>query len=196
MSTAAIRGMSKALQKRLEDAFNSDQHVTPKPSVVLTDPATNSDGDASQVSLWLYQVSVDEFTRNATASIAEVANGRRMRFQLPPLGVNLSYLITPMGNHESAQSVLACVMLALHEEPVLHAIDAGSEVKEHARVSLQTDSLDDRIRLWESLGKPHRLSVACLVRTVRLFSKRIDPAAPIVSTTMGLGDNGGPETGE
>jgi hypothetical protein len=157
------------------------------PSVVLTDP---SGADEGAVSLWLYQVAADEFVRNAPVPRAETGDGRTVRYRLPPLGVNLFYLLTPMAKDPAAQqNQLAQAMLALHENSVVRVPDpsdpdsasaaADAEVTEAVRVSLIPDSLDDRVRLWESINKPYRLSVAYQVRTVRLVSKLTEDSGTV-----------------
>src|SRR5262245_11119960 len=127
MSVNAIAAVSTRLKKFLDDVLSPEK-------VELLDPTKTQDGS---VSLWLYQVTVDEFTRNRPPGQAETAFGRQVRFQLPPLGVNLYYLIAPMFNdHEMAQTKLAQVLLALHEFPHLTVEPSGAEVHEVVRISL------------------------------------------------------------
>ena len=186
MSTAVFTQVNQALKTLLDKALTD---VSGTPVVVFTPPGGDEPGDeVNQVSVWLYQVMVDEFSRNVPPAEAE-GGDKRVRFRLPPLGVNLFYLITPLQkNPESAQTALAFVLLALHETPVLSVVEPNSEVNERVRVSFLPDSLDDRIKLWESLSKPYRLSVSYVARTVRLASKQTTTAAPVGSTTVGFGD--------
>jgi hypothetical protein len=173
MSTATIATVSEKLKKRLNEALGGNR-------VELNDPAKASD---NSVSLWLYQVVVDEFARNRTPTRAEAANGRAVNMQLPPLPLNLFYLITPMTTEQdAAQTELAKVMLALHEEPEL--LVEGVGVNDTVRVTFQNDTLDDRVKLWESLSHPYRLSVCYQVRTAKLESRRVATEAPAVSTKM------------
>lgn len=186
MSTAALATVSNAFRKVLVDALGEP--------VVLADPAKANVGD---VSLWLYQVTVDEFSRNRTPTQVETATGRVARFRLPPLGVNLSYLITPVvDDQEMAQTKLAAVMLALHETPQFPVVLSGGEVNEFVRVSFVPDNLDDRAKLWESLSRPYRLSVCYQVRTVRLVSKQVSADTPVVSTAAGLEEKPAPRVVE
>jgi hypothetical protein len=175
-----LSAVSKRLRAVLEDALGTD------PPVDLAPPTRKDRGDQDRsfVSVWLYQVTADEFARNRTPPQVETANGRKVRLRLPPLAVNLSYLVTPvLDNQEDAQNVLAAVMLALHEAAQLAVEDPASEAAELITVSLVPDTLDDRVKLWESLGQPYRLSACYQVRTVRLVSKLADAAAPVGSLT-------------
>ena len=197
MSTAVFAQVSKRLQQLIEDSLRADENLNPKPKVVLDDPATLPSGqDSTRISLWLYQVIVDEFSRNASTPSADDRTDSRRRFRLPPLGVNLYYLITPiLGNSESDQRALARIMLTLHENSILGVTQKDSEVNERVRISVLTESFDDRIKLWESLGKPYRLSIGYEVRTVRLVSKQVDDVVPVGSTTTALAQQPGPAGG-
>src|SRR3954470_22543334 len=114
MSAASLVQVSRRLKRLLEDAFGADD-VTPRPRVQFDDPAAPSSQDAARISLWLYQVTADEFGRNAPVTEAETAT-RRVRFQFPPLGVNLFYLVTLLlGNPEAEQQALGRVLLTMHE---------------------------------------------------------------------------------
>jgi hypothetical protein len=175
MSTEAFTQVSRRLAAILEAGMPS------KPTVVLDDPAS---ADKGTVSLWLYQVAADEFVRNAPVPPAETADGRKVQYKLPPLGVNLYYLLTPVVEVAATQQeLLAQAMLVLHENSAVRVPGPGAaeetEVSEVVRVSLLPDSLDERARLWDSIDKPYRLSVAYQVRTVRLVPKRIEAAGTV-----------------
>jgi hypothetical protein len=187
MSTAAIATVSTALKGVLEGALGG----TP---VVLVDPTR---ANAGELVVWLYQVTVDEFTRNRSPAQVENAGGRTGRLKLPPLGVNLSYLIAPMVDDQyAAQTTLATVMLALYETPQFAVELPGAEVSELVRVSFVPDTMDERAKLWEAVSKPYRLSVCYQVRTVRLVSKQVSADAAIVSTAAGIEEKPAPRVAE
>ena len=144
-----------------------------------------------------YQVTVDEFTRNRSPAQVENAAGRAGRLKLPPLGVNLSYLIAPMVDDQyAAQTALAAVMLALYETPLFPVELPGAEVSEVVRVSFVPDTLEERAKLWEVVSRPYRLSVCYQVRTVRLVSKQVSADAAIVSTAAGIEEKPAPRVVE
>jgi hypothetical protein len=187
MSTAALATVSNALRDVLADALGA----TP---VVLADPTKAT---AGEVSLWLYQVTVDEFSRNRPAAQLETAAGRPARLRLPPLGLNLSYLITPVvDDQEMAQTMLGAVMLALHERPQFAVELAGAEVNEFVRVSFAADALDDRVKLWEALSRPYRLSVCYQLRTARLVSTQVSADATVGSARTDLEEKPAPRVVE
>jgi hypothetical protein len=177
MSTDAFTLASGALKEAVERAIGGTA------AVVLTDPGQ---GNGSRVSVWLYQAGIDEFGRNAAPPTADDQTANRRRAALPPLGVNLHYLITPIFDRpEADQQALARVMLGLYEEPVLRVFEPEAGVYDQVRVSPVPDPLDDRARLWEALGKPYRLCACYLVRAVRLASLKTVPAAPVAAVAAG-----------
>jgi hypothetical protein len=156
--------------------------VTGTGTVMLEPPTKDAITAGSLVSLWLYQVAIDEFSRNRPPPQIETANARKAQLLFAPLGVNLSYLITPLVNdQEEAQNLLAAIMLALYEAAQTAVDDAASEVSGSIAVSFVPDTLDDRVKLWEALGEPYRLSACYLVRTVRLISKLTATDTPVVT---------------
>ena len=171
MSATAIQAVSNRLKQALVDAVGVP--------VELADPTGPA---ADGLSVWLYQVTADEFARNAPAGAAE-ANGRLTRFRRAPLPVNLHYLVTPLNpTPAAAQETLGKVLLALHDQPALEVDDP--DVSQTVRVSLAADHLDDRAKLWEALGKPYRLSVCYTVRTVRLVSAELTSDRPVGATRL------------
>lgn len=179
MSTDAFTLASQALKAAVERAL-----VGTTATVGLADP---SQGTGNRVSVWLYQVGVDEYGRNAQPAAADDRAAARRRAALPPLGVNLHYLITPVFDRpEADQQALARIMLGLYENSVLGVFEPEAGTNDQVRVSPVPDPLDDRARLWEALGKPYRLCTCYLVRTVRLSSRRTVPVAPVATTVTGI----------
>jgi hypothetical protein len=181
MSTDAFTLASQALKESIEQTLGGST------SVVLTDP---TQGNGNRVSVWLYQVGIDEFGRNALPAAGDDRAASRTRAALPPLGVNLYYLITPIFDRpEADQQALGQVMLGLYEDPILGVFEPAAGVNDQVRVSPVPDALDDRARLWEALGKPYRLCACYIVRTVRLVSQKTATVAPVATT--GIGRPGG-----
>ncbi len=139
-----------------------------------------------RVSVWLYQATPDEYFRNLPVA---AVSGNPKRELGPPLALNLHYLVTPItGSPDSDQQVLAVAMLALHLTPVLMIGNLSDNVDEEIRISLVSDSLEDRVRLWESLNVPYRLSASYLARTVRITGQPRPAPAVVAETTSSLGE--------
>ncbi|MEI8383901.1 MAG: Pvc16 family protein [Planctomycetota bacterium] len=155
----------------------------------LKDPTEADQSNA--VSVWLYQIQADEFSRNnappvlnkAASNGNEVGVAKQRRSAVPPLGVNLFYLVTPMtGNVESDHEVLGRMLLTIHESPTLRVQQSELGEDELIRISLPADPLEERLHLWDSLKtKPYRLSFICLLRTARLFTSNVIEEAPVLN---------------
>ena len=180
---SSISTISKALKTHLTKP-NSDFVVE------LKDPTEGFQGNV--VSVWLYQILPDEFSRNASSPILNeaVSNGtgslsKRKRSAAPPLGVNLYYLITPLtGAVDSDHDELGRLLLTIHESPVLRVVQPDLGEDELIRISLPADPLEERLHLWDSLkATKYRLSFICLLRTARLFTANTVEEAPVVGLT-------------
>lgn len=161
-------------------------------SVELKDPTEQN--PVADVSVWLYQVQPDEFSRNASPPVLEEgrSNGtggltKRKQSIVPPCGINLHYLVTPLaGNVESDHEVLGRMLLTIHESPLIRVPDPQLDQDEQIRIILPAEALEDRIRLWDSLkSKPYRLSFTCVLRTARLYSSLTMEEAPVLSFSSG-----------
>ncbi len=181
-----IADISEAFRDYLQDSVS----VVNGGSVWLGDP---TEGNNAGVSLWLYQVSLDEFIRNGAGPIVDPSapsaggGAPRRRSLKPPLGVNLSFLITPM-NHpvasKTALNVVNQVLLTIHEAPLLPIRDSNLGLNEQVRIHVVSDNFEERHRLWDSLkDKPYRLSFTCVLRTARLFSTKLIDEAAVLTTT-------------
>ena len=178
MSTAAFTQATTVLVSAVQSAVGTGT------TVVLTDP---SQGSGNRVSVWLYQVAVDEFSRNAPAAPADSGTPARSKSAAPPLGINLYYLITPLFDQpEAEQQALAQVMLYLYENPILAVYQPDVGVNDQVRVTPLPDSLADRATLWQALTEPFKLSMSYIVRTVRLISPNVVSVAPVGSIATGL----------
>ena len=66
--------------------------------------------------------------------------------------------------------------------PILSVRDFSLGLNEQIRLSLPYETLEERVRLWESLkDKSYQLSFTCLLRTARLFSSRVFDEVPVAS---------------
>jgi hypothetical protein len=176
---SAIWQISRAFSSLLSDALEAADLPH---AVKEVDPSKFKDEKGASV--WLYQTVADEFSRNgAKPVIDDPADPPRRRSVHPPLGVNLSYLVTPMtGNIEEEQDVLSQILLTIHESPVLTVRDLTLGLNEQVRIYANADNFEERMRLWETLkDKPYQLSFICVLRTARLFSSQAIKEVPVRS---------------
>src|SRR5664279_4950328 len=103
---AVLQEVSKALRLLLVTEFNTvpalSQFVRDEQDIVFSDPSTALQGNADHgVSLWLYQVGVDEFRRNdPPVRNPRASSDVPSSSEFPPLPLTLSYLLTPLGKKQ------------------------------------------------------------------------------------------------
>ncbi len=190
-SPAVFLAVGTALKRLLDDALKADPQFAPNGVTVdFNDPKTPPPGGgaANRVSLWLYHVAADEFTRNLSMPTALTA-ASKVRFDAPPLGLTLGYLLTPMlGTADHDLRCLAVAMRALHDNAIVRLVDPAAGVSEELRIGLAPEPFEERAKVWEALGEKYRLSVAYQVRPVRLDSQRAASAPPVAEVTGELGE--------
>jgi hypothetical protein len=188
MSTAAIFDVTQALRRFLRSRLRS---LSSGALVTLLPPGDELP-DVLGVNLYLYRVFESPYTRNRDwpGDRATPPIGR------PALGLQLFYLLTPLGVKpenegdagDDAHATLGLAMTALHEHPVLNDVhiagfDADVDLSEALRnsfeqvkVSLIPIDVDELSKIWASLNKPYRLSVAYEVSLVQLLRATPPPA--------------------
>jgi hypothetical protein len=192
MSFAALNEVTRALRMLLHS-----QLVQVSPSAVVTLLPPGADLPAvSGVNLYLYRVVESPSSKNRPWP-GDRATGPSTR---PALGLELSYLLTPLGTRpddasfqlgDDAHTMLGVAMLALQENPVLNDVhipgfDADTVLApflrqsyETIKVTLAPTSLEELSKIWVTINQPYRLSVAYEVALVQL------------TPTLPPADNGG-----
>jgi hypothetical protein len=173
-----ISEVSKLLRQTLWNGFEADTAITPQhvagiDSIVLMNPADAAEESSNQLSIWLYEVRMDEFLRNPRPTRVP-GDDRAVRY--PPLAINLFYLLTPSTNSvEGDQLVLGRSMQILHDNAILllESAEVPGEAEELKVVMAQRD-IRELAEVWEALQQPYRLSVCYEVRVPRIESMRFN----------------------
>jgi hypothetical protein len=152
--------------------------------VTLLPPGDNLP-TVSGVNLYLYRVVESPSTKNQPwpGDRATPPSAR------PALGLELSYLLTPLGIRpddasfqlgDDAHTMLGMAMLTLQENPVLNDVhitgfDADTVLPpfllnsyERIKVTLMPTNLEELSKIWATINQPYRLSVAYEVSLVQL----------------------------
>jgi hypothetical protein len=181
MSYAAVYNVTRGLRMLLHS-----QLVQVSSSAVVTLlPPGDALPDASGVNLYLYRVTESPFTRNQ----AWPGDRTTPPSDKPPLGLMLSYLMTPLATKpdnasfqqgDDAHTMLGIAMLALQENPVLNDVhipgfDADAVLPdfllnsyEQVKINLVSTSIEELSKIWATINQPYRLSVAYDVSLVEL----------------------------
>lgn len=146
----------------------TQQIVGSEAAVVLKNPTDTARDSANRLSLWLYQVTENEFLKNQ--------GGMRNddnRIHFPPLALNFFYLVTPFATSgQGDHMLLGKTMQVLYDNANLLIRDSENDIAEELRIVLCNLSLEQITRIWEALQQPYRLSVCYEVRVTRVDSKR------------------------
>jgi hypothetical protein len=162
------------------------QLVQASPSAVVTLLPPGEDLPAvSGVNLYLYRVVESPSSKNRPWPGDRVTAPSAR----PALGLDLSYLLTPLGTRpddasfqlgDDAHTMLGVAMLTLQEHPVLNDVhipgfDADAVLPafllnsfEQIKVTLAPTSLEELSKIWATINQPYRLSVAYDVSLVQL----------------------------
>jgi hypothetical protein len=189
VSYESVHDVTKALQRLI----HSQVKVASANAVVTLLPPGEELPDALGVNLYLYRVLENPATRNMPW---RGDRGGGQPTQSPALGLQLYYLLTPLGSKpedtsldgDSAHTMLGLAMLALHENPVLndaHLPDFDADVElpasvlnsyEKLKVYLVPTDLDELSKIWSTINKPYRLSAVYEVSLVELTPTMPPPA--------------------
>jgi hypothetical protein len=183
-----IAAVSKELQRLLWSAFASDPQIQPivgaQAAIVFSNPTETARQQANRLSIWLYQITEDEFVKNQTMLRGDPPGQQ----QYPPLALNLSYLVTPFAPSGDADHLLlGKTMQTLYDNAIVPLRDSADDVAEELRLVLCRLTLEELTRIWEALREPYRLSVCYQVRVTRIDSLRLPVRARVTDQTLGYG---------
>jgi hypothetical protein len=135
---------------------------------------------------WLYEVRESEFLRNRPSQLLPA---RQQATRPPSLGLELYFLLTAYkGSTEDELVALGRAMQVLHDNPVLLVQNQDGDLAEELRISILPQELEERVRVWEALKVAYRLSVAYVVRSVRIDPQRMDADVPVRTVQLGGGE--------
>jgi len=185
VSFAALNEVTRGLRMLLHS-----QLVQVSQSAVVTLLPPGEDLPAvSGVNLYLYRVVESPSSKNRPWP-GDRATPPSTR---PALGLELSYLLTPLGIRpddasfqlgDDAHTMLGVALLTLQENPVLNDVhipgfDADTVLApfllqsyEQIKVTLAPTSLEELSKIWATINQPYRLSVAYEVSLVQLTPPR------------------------
>ena len=188
---AAARSLERVLSARLTLDEPLGPTATPQPRAVLVSTGDfNVAGTASIItvpvlSIFLVRVEVNQVTRSAWSAVGS-DDGRS---HLP---LDLHFLLTPWAtNAEHEQRILGSAMRCLDERPILSGplLDTtnpgGFGVDEALQIVPGDLGPDGIMRIWDTLDVSYRLSVAYLVRIVRIDSDAAPEGPPVLTAYAG-----------
>ncbi len=205
MSAAAIYNVTRGLRMLLRSQLARASTT----AVVTLLPPGDTLPEVSGVNLYLYRVIEHPSFKN------DPWRGDRATppSNQPALSLQLSYLLTPLGakpadssfdQGDDAHTMLGTAMATLHDNPVLnqvHIPDAGAipgfdadlvfpafirNSYEQIKVTLLPTSIDELSKIWATINKPYRLSVAYEVSLVEITPTPPPPVSGGIVTFTGV----------
>lgn len=161
---------------KLDDELDNTKVTAMSPDKARTDVV-------NQLNLFLYQAIPSAAWRNMDMP-RQVRPGETA---LPPLGLNLYYLLTAYGadnNDVLAHRLLGQSMSFLHDHPVLGALEIRELTQdelpnsdlhtqiERVRITLQTLNSEELFKMWTGFQSNYRISIAYEVSVVLIESLR------------------------
>lgn len=189
MSTyQAIRVVTDQLRNMLWNAFQEDSGVSTivqnLTDIVFLNPTETNRNSAYRLSLWLYQVTENEFVKNSPLP----TSNNHLTGPYPPLALNLYFLVTPFaGSPENDYILLGRTMQVLYDNAILYLRDVPDGVAEELRIVLCRLTLEELSRVWEALREPYRLSVAYQVRVLHIESRRLESHGRVMDARRAYG---------
>jgi Pvc16 N-terminal domain len=178
----AIRAVSLTLQSLLEKyiKYSSEPQLSGV-NIELTSPKEMQQAqEGVGVSVWLYRV-----VRNADMLNNPPERPAPNQLAHRALPLTLHYLITPITDDpEAKQALLGRVLQVFNDHATLRGADLGDTLsgsREELRIALETLTVDELARVWDSLDEAYQLSVSYSVQVVKIDSD-LEPVqkAPVI----------------
>jgi Pvc16 N-terminal domain len=196
-TSTIIRSVTEALLRILRADLGPILSPT---NIVAAPPETVDKATTTQtLILYLYQVLESPYLKNSGAQVMVQAPlpppvppapklAQTAIIERDPLALDLYYLLIPFSSEDNfldTYDILGAAMSSFHDHGIFSPAAVGvhvppPEVNLEFRLSLNPLSTSDLLRLWEAVHRPYRLSVAYVVRTVRIDS-RISTIEPLMS---------------
>ncbi|MBV9759625.1 MAG: DUF4255 domain-containing protein [Acidobacteriaceae bacterium] len=184
---SVIAELGDSLASVLFSDMNSDPQISglidSPDRISLESPADLENDSSVRVSLYLYRILENPYTKNRFPLEGTGAQQRK-----PPLTLDLYYLLTPMiGTPREQQIVLGKAMQVLYDRTILSGADLSgslSEQDEAIRMILNPVPLEELTRVWQALEYPYRLSVCYVARVAIVDSGQQQLAPPVVEKQL------------
>lgn len=166
-----VAAASEALRELLWDSFRQDPVVRAivnnEETIVFKNPTETMRDNSNRLSIWLYQVTENEFNKNQPF---QRLGDNQHRF--PPMALNLYYLITPFARDGAADHLLLGKTLEVLYDNAIVLLDDGDAIAEELTIIFCRLTLEELTRIWDALREPYRLSVCYHVKVARIDSLR------------------------
>jgi hypothetical protein len=201
-NSLAIAAATTTLQQILTTGVTADPDLNDTIVTILPLDKARGNNTNNQLNLFLYQVlrSAAWNNRDMPRQVQPGETG------MPPLPLNLWYLLTAFGRDNDAtqpfgHQLLGKAMSVLHDHAVLSPEDIKNATAatlpradldrqlERVRITLQPLSIDEISKLWTGFATQYRLSAAYEI-SVALIESTLPVKTPLPTLTRGKSDEG------
>lgn len=147
----------------------------------------NIDADATQLSLFLHRITVNEHLRNVNEFRAPHIAPSAL-----PLSLDLHFLLTVWANSAEAEhTIMTWAIQQLYLNPILNLTtligDVNWQQDDFIQVIPAELSNEDIMRIWDAIEPGYRLSFSYIARAVRIDPDETPDHLPVVATRFGFG---------
>ena len=186
-----IAEVSETLRTALHNAL---QALSPPATAEVHDLQGNISTSPARITVFLYEVVEDPSTRNRPAGRRVDPMTNDVVTQKTPLKLVLRYLLTPWGaDRRTDQIILARALQVLYDDAILSGPQVTARLQitnEVLKVTLTPLTLEERTRVWHSVQKPYRLSVAYEVRVINLDAIEEETLTPVSERGLDFAEAG------
>lgn len=190
----AVHSIGNSLVTYLRDTYPEQVSGRPLPNCgfeLLSSGGLNTQPaeENTRIGLYLYRVTISEHQRPHASARFPLSDSM-------PLGLDLHYLLTAWGaTPQDEQIPLAWAIRQLHASPILDSSilspEAGWEPGEILQVVPAEISVDELMRIWDTLNQTYRPSMAYLARGLRLGADPGNAVRPVLARRFSHGAWGG-----
>ena len=188
-----INDVTLEIRRRLFNALNNAPGLTlgltnESSNISLSPPSETFDNNV-RMSLYLYHMDINASLRNQRM-LPQPGNDDEQR--LPPLPLELHYLITPVDDEENNQLIIGRLMQTIYDNPSFSDINnvpldnSFGGGTGQVRITPNLLNVEQMSQLWNSFNQPYRLAIALRVDVISVDSAKMPRVAPRVNDVFTL----------
>jgi len=173
----------------MQTALGVDLGFTDESVNIALAPPEDVADTSTRLSLYLYHVGINNSMRNQNM-LPQTARDDELR--LPPLPLELRYLVTPTDDEEVSQLILGRLLQFIYDNPSLDTIgevplgNSFGGASRELRLTPDLLNVEQLSQLWNAFSQPFRLSLAFQVDVVAIDSARSPVIAPRVVDVLSV----------
>lgn len=176
-SYTLIRDVSNTLKKLISQNI---AELTSENSILFDSPGEVESGTITRLSIFLYQVEPNPFTRN----LGDIPVGNA-KLRYPPVSVDLNYMFTPYAQYRETEFIVLEKLVQLfHDNAVLkeNQLEGNLQQSDNSEIRIVpvTLTLDELNKLWGIFpNKSYKLQICYKLTPVYIPSSKVRDIARV-----------------